>query len=782
MSRYFLLFIISSFIISSEISNIQVSQRQDGSGIVDICYDLIEDEGIYGSFEVNLEISFDGGETYSLISSANLYGDAGDNVIPGNGLCMQYQAPSELFTPQAKVKIIASSSFVSSQLPFSMVNIVSNSNNQSNSYEGEIIDYDYEMMQFELTNVDLVTFLETYSFELSAWTDWSGVEYDAEPIYDCNNFVEYFNPNPDQAAGTIYGCMNPDALNYNPNATESPNDGIDDPCLYEDDGTCTDSQAMNYNWEDDADNTQFDNCSCAYEPVVTDTGQDGECSWNDWAGIWLPDPDGDGGGGENGFDSDEFWEDWATNFVNGNSNFSNIYSFSGCSDPSAINYSDILSNFLNDIQYSGLSVDNLEECMIINNLSCVYECEYDFGNNSGENNVNINTFETHDISRQGNSFLIAEGRANYPIILNSQSCVDGVVAKLFMDYYGLRIPTAGEWKKAAREDNTRCWPWLEGTCESAGFAYCADFYSFPEEFNTTDVWGSTSITTEEELNMCIQSTGGYCVDLCYTQHGSCVTDCYQELGDCLSNTTDPNCDNSSGGYSDECECANPMSQCENLCDYNEGLCLSSCGSSPLSQGDCEGFYNFYQECAIATEDGDCNEITVSSGDSEYSGLEWFQGGPAEMYYDNPWFIGGGGLNDIPAHEYFTHSLFYDRFSLADCFGEYDCGYYSENGNTSFGFLNITSVGQYPMGQSSLGLYDMIGNAPEAVMYIGDPTSPPTLYTLNYRPEEDMLKSFCASDALQWSSYEHPSARLIEDEEISDYFQYYGLRLARTLAQ
>ena len=60
MSRYFLLFIISSFIISSEISNIQVSQRQDGSGIVDICYDLIEDEGIYGSFEVNLEISFDG--------------------------------------------------------------------------------------------------------------------------------------------------------------------------------------------------------------------------------------------------------------------------------------------------------------------------------------------------------------------------------------------------------------------------------------------------------------------------------------------------------------------------------------------------------------------------------------------------------------------------------------------------------------------------------------------------------------------------------------------------
>ena len=132
MSRY-LLFVVSSFIISSEISNIQVSQRQDGSGIVDICYDLIEDEGIYGSFEVKLEISFDGGETYSSVSSSGLYGDVGDNVIPGNGLCMQYQAPSQLFTPQAKVKLIASSSFVSSQLPFSMVNIAYSSNNQSNS-------------------------------------------------------------------------------------------------------------------------------------------------------------------------------------------------------------------------------------------------------------------------------------------------------------------------------------------------------------------------------------------------------------------------------------------------------------------------------------------------------------------------------------------------------------------------------------------------------------------------------------------------------------------------
>ena len=85
MIRYLIFLIICSFVIPSEISNIQVSQRQDGSGIVDICYDLIEDEGIYPSFEVGLQISFDGGQTFASVDSSSLSGNAGANVIPGLG-------------------------------------------------------------------------------------------------------------------------------------------------------------------------------------------------------------------------------------------------------------------------------------------------------------------------------------------------------------------------------------------------------------------------------------------------------------------------------------------------------------------------------------------------------------------------------------------------------------------------------------------------------------------------------------------------------------------------
>jgi hypothetical protein len=772
MSRYFLLFIISSFIISSEISNIQVSQRQDGSGIVDICYDLIEDEGIYGSFEVNLEISLDGGETFSSVNASSLFGDAGDNVIPGNGLCMQYQAQSELFIAQAKVKIIASSSFVSSQLPFSMVNIVSNSNNQSNNYEGETIDYDYEMMQFELTNVDLVTFLETYSFELT----------DGEPLYDCSNFTEYFNGNPWDGSGTIYGCMDPDALNYNPSATHEGGE-MEMECIYEDDGGCTDSSAINYDYMN-PDNFPFDDCSCLYEPTISDTGVDGDCNWNDWTEIWLPGEGGggDGGGGE-GFDADEFWEDWAINFESGNGNSSNVYSFSGCIDPSAINYSSILPNFLNDIQYSGVSIDNLEECMIIDNSSCVYECEYDLGNSLEENNVNINTFETQDISRQGNSFLIEEGKANHPIILNSQSCVDGVVAKLFMDYYGLRIPTAGEWKKAAREDNTRCWPWMEGTCESAGSAYCSDFFA------TEYIFNGSPVTTEEELNTCITAAGGpACNDLCNNQYEDCAGGCSTGLYDCLDISTDPDCsEGSEGGPSnwDECDCMDPFNQCETTCTYNESLCQAQCTNADWSSEDCDFLYQEYQECTAYTTEinSDCNQVgSIEQEWAENYGLPWLQSEEALEFYENLTLSNllGGQYEDFHVYEYFNHLLFYNRFSLADCGGDYECQTDSENGTVSS--LNITSVGQHPMGQSSLGLYDMIGNAPEAVMYNGDPDSPPVLYTLNYRPEESMLLSFCASDDLEWSTQSHPSSLLMVTQDDAGYFQYYGLRLARTLAQ
>ena len=84
-----------------------------------------------------------------------------------------------------------------------------------------------------------------------------------------------------------------------------------------------------------------------------------------------------------------------------------------------------------------------------------------------------------------------------------------------------------------------------------------------------------------------------------------------------------------------------------------------------------------------------------------------------------------------------------------------------------------------MGQSGLGLYDMIGNAPEVVLYSGDGYT--GLYTLSHTPGEDTFRSFCATDGVSYSDDNHSAASLMSTNN-GQYSPFYGLRLARTLAQ
>ena len=88
---------------------------------------------------------------------------------------------------------------VTSELPFTMIGI--SSSEGVSSYQGQSIDYNFEIMQSELTNADLVTFLETYEFQLNE---------DEAPIYDCNQYKEYFYTPTDE---WITGCMDSEALN-----------------------------------------------------------------------------------------------------------------------------------------------------------------------------------------------------------------------------------------------------------------------------------------------------------------------------------------------------------------------------------------------------------------------------------------------------------------------------------------------------------------------------------------------------------------------------------------
>ena len=75
MYKRFILLLFISTLFTAEITNIFVQQRTDGSGIIEVTYDLIDSDGIYPSFNVSLEMSIDG-EEYSIVNPYSISGDA----------------------------------------------------------------------------------------------------------------------------------------------------------------------------------------------------------------------------------------------------------------------------------------------------------------------------------------------------------------------------------------------------------------------------------------------------------------------------------------------------------------------------------------------------------------------------------------------------------------------------------------------------------------------------------------------------------------------------------
>lgn len=101
--------IFSGSIISqnASISNIQVLQRTDGSGLVDVHFDLA---GTESSYYINLEASFDSGIVYNPVTINRISGDTGP-ISPGNSKYIVWDGfgsfPNTL-SLQAKLKVIAS--------------------------------------------------------------------------------------------------------------------------------------------------------------------------------------------------------------------------------------------------------------------------------------------------------------------------------------------------------------------------------------------------------------------------------------------------------------------------------------------------------------------------------------------------------------------------------------------------------------------------------------------------------------------------------------------------
>ncbi|MFQ6605065.1 MAG: formylglycine-generating enzyme family protein [Fidelibacterota bacterium] len=155
-----LLALISVALLSAQtasVTNVTAAQRTDGSKIVDIYYDLGEDI-TFTTFSVSLEISFDGGVSFTNTSHAT--GDIGDGIVAGPGKHIEWFLGSEyggMYSDQTVIQVIATGRFI--DVPFSFVVVPAGNFTYGNNDEIRNISYDYEIMQFEVTNAEYAAFL-----------------------------------------------------------------------------------------------------------------------------------------------------------------------------------------------------------------------------------------------------------------------------------------------------------------------------------------------------------------------------------------------------------------------------------------------------------------------------------------------------------------------------------------------------------------------------------------------------------------------------------------------
>ncbi|MEZ5197250.1 MAG: hypothetical protein R2764_12865 [Bacteroidales bacterium] len=108
------LFILALFVAAGlkaqtgSISNIEVIPYTDGTGMVEITYDL---EGAEPEYEISLEVSFDGEGTFTAIDIGCITGDIGE-VQPGIDLVLilwdgECSSPG-VFSTQTQIKLSAS--------------------------------------------------------------------------------------------------------------------------------------------------------------------------------------------------------------------------------------------------------------------------------------------------------------------------------------------------------------------------------------------------------------------------------------------------------------------------------------------------------------------------------------------------------------------------------------------------------------------------------------------------------------------------------------------------
>ena len=167
--RQFLLvqLIIATFIFAQTdgevVKNVTAAQRTDGSKILDIYYDLEESE-LYATYDIYVQLEWpDDNQSFYLEQCS---GDIWMDVFPGTGKHISCQLADndedpdndDIFTQflsgEFYINVQAISS-AASEIPFNMIEF-------NASVDSEILNYDFELMDKEVTAIQFVEFLTQY--------------------------------------------------------------------------------------------------------------------------------------------------------------------------------------------------------------------------------------------------------------------------------------------------------------------------------------------------------------------------------------------------------------------------------------------------------------------------------------------------------------------------------------------------------------------------------------------------------------------------------------------
>ena len=190
--RQFLLIqlIIATFIFAQTdgevVKNVTAAQRTDGSKILDIYYDLEESE-LYATYDIYVQLEWpDDNQSFYLEQCS---GDIWMDVFPGTGKHISCQLADndedpdndDIFTQflsgEFYINVQAVSS-AASEIPFDMIEF-------NASVDSEILNYDFELMDKEVTAIQFVEFLTQYlssaenviNMDQDQWPDEEGGEH-----------------------------------------------------------------------------------------------------------------------------------------------------------------------------------------------------------------------------------------------------------------------------------------------------------------------------------------------------------------------------------------------------------------------------------------------------------------------------------------------------------------------------------------------------------------------------------------------------------------------------